>query len=252
MISHASMSTHHVVLHRVFLTLSMLLLSPFCSFSLGCDDDGVLQAEEGMSSIPLELCNNADQLTPCIQCRSRASKSQTVWLDLPRQSISYKISAPSNCELDVTDVQYSNDGGKDVIHVLLNDDLIGEFTTDQGNRTGHGWNIIKHSGEIGRIPLPFGIHHLTIIINSTDDEGVELDEMHYSFNVCTGDCPIVFKLDPAADCSTKCGRDVDGLTDAARLGIGFGIATAILLVALIILAVCVFYHRAAQKFISYL
>jgi len=243
------MSTHHVVLHRVFLTLLVLLLNPFCSLSYNCDDDGVLQAEEGTSSIPLELCNNADQLTPCIQCRSRASKSQTVWLDRPRQSISYKISAPSSCELDVTDVQYSNDGGKDIIRVLLNDDFIGEFTTDQGNRTGHGWNIIKHSGEIGGIPLPTGIHHLTIIINSTDDEGVELDEMHYSFNVCTGDCPIVFKLDPAADCSTKCGGDVDSLSDAVRLGIGFGIVIALLLVVPIILAVCVFYKRVHAAYI---
>ena len=216
---------------------SLSLLNPCYGL---CAKEVVVQAEEGRSSIKLIECNRGNFRTPCIHHRNRAYKGLTLWLDNVGQYLSYKITSLSEqCVVNIADIKYSNDfAGADNISVLLDNILIGGFTTHQRNDSGYLWNVFESSGPIGGTTIHRGEHTLLINVSATDTKGVELDIIVIEFEACeTNKCPIVFTMRPAF---TVVNDDSDGLSDAAIIGIVYGLAILILVIIVVTCGVYLF------------
>jgi len=86
-------------------------------------------------------------------------------------------------------------------HFYLDNSSVGQFSTIYTyGGDGHLWNAFKLSGPVGSMQLISpGDHWLTLIVSSTDDDGVELDEMNVSFTMCAGDCPVAQPVNQQVD-----------------------------------------------------
>ena len=228
----------------LYAALSLLHLSFVRSTDKFCNNTEILQAEEGMFSNPLIECNVGYFQTPCFQHRSKASGKLklTVYFTDIGQYISYKITSPaSQCEFRITDVVYSKDeDGPDNITVLLDNEVVGGFTTHDDSGNGNLWNVFNSSGPIGNARTIYPrVHWLKIKISEMDKKGVELDKVEVSFYNCHGQCPKVSAAHPAI--SDNGSDDDDGWSDELIIGIAYGLVIIVLLVIATILTcvVCV-------------
>jgi len=206
-----------------------------CSHSEICDY--ILEAEEGNSLQRLMECNTDNFYTPCMQFRSQASGRShklTVKFTRSNQYISYRITSPSQCTLQISDIIYSNDeGGADNISVLLGNIYVGDFITHQMNSgMGDLWDEFHSSGQIGDVHTIFRGENLLIIrVSVTDSKGVELDKIDVSFNDCHGKCPIVSAVTPLISHNRNGDDDNNGgesLSNELIIGITYGIGIVLL------------------------
>ena len=210
-----------------------------------CTHEDTLQGEEGTSSIPLVECSSGKFRTPCIQRRNRASKGQTIYLTFAKQYILYKIKSFSICELSIIDIRYSNDeNGADNVIALVDDNIIGNFTTHHKQGNGDFWNVFESSGSVGAQQISMGDHILTIRLNSTDEKGVEIDLVRVSF-VCDGQCPIVTTAHHDSLIDDDAGnRDVDtgsSLSDEATIAIVYSVIILAILTVAVGICLAVWY-----------
>ena len=55
----------------------------------------------------------------------------------------------TSCEVVISDVCYSNDGGSDAIELQVDGSSIGHFTTTAVSQEGNQWNVFRSSGTVG-------------------------------------------------------------------------------------------------------
>ena len=136
----------------------------------------VLEAESGTT--------NGVRMT-----RSAASNQLTVWLH-QGDHLQTSFIAPTLCDVVVTTVVYTNDGGADTVTVLLDSQLvIGTFNSSAVSNYGAGWNVPRHSGVLwDPVELGPGLHYIRIEATNTDQYGIEIDQATLSLLcVCFND-----------------------------------------------------------------
>ena len=126
--------------------------------------------------------------------RSAASNQATVLL---YQGNQVRVSFPliSQCQVQVKNVAYTNDGPSDTITVLLDGTTtIGSFHTTAHSNHGHYWNVPVNSGVLGTpVELSSGSHTISIRAMAADQYGVEIDKVDLDLN-CSLDHPQCFNL----------------------------------------------------------
>ena len=126
--------------------------------------------------------------------RSAASNQATVLL---YQGNQVRVSFPliSQCQVQVKNVAYTNDGPSDTITVLLDGTTtIGSFHTTAHSNHGHYWNVPINSGVLGTpVELSSGSHTISIRAMASDQYGVEIDKVDLDLN-CSLDHPQCFNL----------------------------------------------------------
>ena len=145
----------------VFLTLFVLLqLCPSDANTMVLK----LEAEEGA-------------FTGDTMMRSAASGGEVVVLK-DGQEVSHIFSTESTCQVQVSNIRYSDGSSADICMVFVGNKNIGEFHTTSTDQ----WNTFYNSGTIGSTSLEMGQHLLTVKVNATDEFGVELDYMEVSID----------------------------------------------------------------------
>ena len=122
--------------------------------------------------------------TGAVMERDRASNEYTVLLT-QEDSIEEEFRVFNTHTVEVTGVYYSNDGESDNITVSIDGGLIGTFETREKYGEGFLWNRFRDTGILQNklIILP-GDHKLRLFVNSSDLNGVEIDNILLEVN-CT-------------------------------------------------------------------
>ena len=134
------------------------------------------------------------------------------------EEVSHIFSIESACQVQVSNVRYSDESGADVCTVFLGRKNVGEFRTTTTNRPNEFFN----SGTIGSTSLEMGQHLVMVKVNATDEFGVEVDYMELNF---VSDCGEVSTEGDSAS------EDNSGLSGGAIAGI---VAACITLLAAVI------------------
>ena len=113
-----------------------------------------------------------------ITSRSAASYGRTVRFTKEGQFVYWHFITQSQCNIDVLNVHYTNDGPSDNLTIYINKNVIGSFQTIKHASEGVFWNKIVESGLVGRTTfLSQGNHTLNISVASVDMYGVEIDKV---------------------------------------------------------------------------
>ncbi|KAH3861908.1 hypothetical protein DPMN_024862 [Dreissena polymorpha] len=116
--------------------------------------------------------NNAMRMS-----RSAASGNSSVWFKTG-QHVQMEICLRVASFVSVRNVVYSNDGESDSIRATIDNQHMGTFQTGSLRESGNGWNIFRSSGPMeGKVRLEQGRHVIDIRAVSTDEWGVELDNI---------------------------------------------------------------------------
>ena len=87
------------------------------------------------------------------------------------------VNPNKNVTLKIANIRYSNDGPSDTCYVTVNGQFVSVFKTFEKWRSGHEWNVFRHTGQLGQsLSLPLGNHELAIKAK-TDKWGVEFDRI---------------------------------------------------------------------------
>ena len=175
----------------------MLFLTSFALLQL-CPSDVIalaLEAEDGV------FTGNAT-------VRSAASGGLTVLVQ-DKQDVLQMFSTTSSCEVQVSNVRYSDGSSADVCTVFVDGENVGEFrTTTAEQSTGTDrWNEFYNSGTIGSTSLQMGQHLVRVTVNATDEFGVELD--FFELNI---DCDEATEGDSNSDDSGLSVEQIVGIT----------------------------------------
>ena len=128
-----------------------------------------LEAEDGIYSGSLSY-------------RGAASGGRTIHLS-QSQHVTNTFTVATSCPVSIENVAYTNDGGSDTIRVLIDNTVVGTFTTIAHSNYGYNWNVVRHSGRVGgTVQLMSGSHQLRLEAISTDSYGVELDQTTLDVN----------------------------------------------------------------------
>ena len=131
-----------------------------------------LEAEEGV-------------FTGDMVMRSAASGGKTVVVK-DDQYVSLIFSMTSTCQVQVSNIRYSDGSGADICTVFIDGESIGQFlSTTEPSTSTHQWNKFYNSGTIGSTSLEMGQHLVKVTVSATDTFGVELDIIELS-NHCGG------------------------------------------------------------------
>ena len=84
--------------------------------------------------------------------------------------------------MQVLDVLYSNDGRNETVAVVVDESLLGTFTSRGHSDWGRMWNVFLPSPTLARsLALPSGWHTLRVGVLLPSD-GLELDSVHVWFS----------------------------------------------------------------------
>ena len=130
----------------------------------------ILEAEDGV------FTGNATM-------RSAASGGAAV-LVKDKQDVLQMFSTTSSCNVQISNIRYSDGSSADVCTVFINGKNIGEFrTTTEPCTSTDQWNEFYNSGTIGSTLLQMmGQHLVRVTVNATDEFGVELDVFELSID----------------------------------------------------------------------
>lgn len=172
------------VIYFLALTATLLLLF---SYSSACVQVVDFEAENGE---PLrDECTSLNE-PPCIKYRGWASGRLSIYLKKPEQSVSHTFTTVSKCLFQVLNVYYSNDGLRDKLMVMLDNEEIGKFHTRSRSAVGQLWDKYLTSGNVGNEKeISPGSHTLKVSVLSTDKYGVELDKFEVLFRCESDVCP---------------------------------------------------------------
>lgn len=105
--------------------------------------------------------------------RSGASGQMAVHVADVKDQLIFSVCLYRDLRADLT-LRYSNDGGADVVAVLVDNVMSGVITTRSEYGGGHGWNSFREDS-ILNISLTRGMRHLSLGFLSLDPYGVEID-----------------------------------------------------------------------------
>jgi len=96
----------------------------------------------------------------------------------------------TSCEVVISGVYYSNDGGPDTIELQVDDSSIGYITTRAVSQEGSQWNVFRSSGTVGNpVTLSEGQHALKLTVTTADGFGVDIDKVTLSGPCIVGSSP---------------------------------------------------------------
>lgn len=114
--------------------------------------------------------------------RSEASGGEAVALK-DEQTVSHILSTSSLCEVQVSNVRYSNASRADVCTVFVGGENVGEFrSTTEPSTSTDLWNEFYNSGTLGSTLVEMGRHLVMMTVMATDELGVELDFIELSID----------------------------------------------------------------------
>ena len=116
----------------------------------------------------------AEDFGGILKLRGSASEQATALL-FAGQAISMPLSWPATGPASVN-VTYSNDGGADVLSLLLDGEKVGSMTPQSTGSGGYGWNSFA-SADVSIGTLTAGSHTLMISVAASDSYGLELDRI---------------------------------------------------------------------------
>lgn len=134
--------------------------------------------EASSSEFVFELEQVASHVTPCrVHHRANASGNRVVWM-FAGEYLNINFCIDQSRNVSIRDFMHSNDGGSDVLSVLLDGISVGEITTLERSNSGAYWDEFLGSGQIGeRSELDPGQHTVTLIVARADMYGVEVDSV---------------------------------------------------------------------------
>ena len=95
--------------------------------------------------------------------------------------IIWHFNTNTSCEVVISGIYYSNDGGPDTIELKVDDSSIGHFTTTAVSQEGNQWNTFRSSGTVGNpVTLSEGQHALKLTVTMADEFGVDIDKVTLS------------------------------------------------------------------------
>lgn len=149
--------------------------------------------------------------------------------------IIWYFNTTTSCEVVISGVYYSNDGGPDTIELQVDDSSIGYITTRAVSQEGNQWNVFMSSGTLGNpVTLSEGQHALKLTVIMADEFGVDIDKVTLSGPCIVGsstiqtfdssiDTPLPPTIAPTNDDTIEStGNGSDGLTPAEIAGIAIG------------------------------
>ena len=194
-----------------------LFLTSFVLLQLCLSDMTILklEAEEGA-------------LTGERTVRSDASGGEVVALK-NEQDVSHIFSTSSLCEVQVSNVRYSDGSSEDECAVFIAGENVGEFrSTTEPSTSTDKWNEFYNSGTLGSTVLEKGRHLVMVTVNATDEFGVELDFIELSID-CGDDTT-------QGDSSSE---NDSALSIGAILGVIFGILAGFFTLLAAIITACI-------------
>lgn len=146
------------------LSMLLLFLTSFVLLQLCLSDMTVLKLEADEGAFTGERIMRGD-----------ASGGEIVALK-NEQDVSHIFATSSLCEVQVSNVRYSDGSTEDECTVFIAGENVGEFrsTTEPSTDTDQ-WNEFYNSGTLGSTVLEKGRHLIMVTVNATDEFGVELD-----------------------------------------------------------------------------
>jgi hypothetical protein len=118
-----------------------------------------------------------------VRQRGNASGNLTVWMH-ELEERTFEFSTDESSMLQVV-ISYSNDGNTDRIGLALNGQSLGSVLTtstrNPGSLPGTGWNQFQNTAAVStETAVPAGNHTLTVVVESADEFGVEIDKISIS------------------------------------------------------------------------
>ncbi|GJM32711.1 MAG: hypothetical protein DHS20C18_17120 [Saprospiraceae bacterium] len=149
---------------------------------------------------------------PIVRARSMASNHQTVWVNEVGGELFWELTIPAAGDYALV-VRYSNSdaGDLDNISVLIDDNTIGSFESENTGSGGPGWDIFVDSPVIPIGQLPAGTVILSLRLVSDDGFGIEFDKLTLTgTNIQPPPAPLlVSPLNTATNVSTNVLLDWD-------------------------------------------
>jgi len=140
-------------------------------------------------AVNLEAENSDSGSSGKLIFRSAASGGYVINQRLDDYSI-WHFNTTTSCEVVISGVCYSNDGGPDTIELQIDDSSIGNVTTAAVSQNGHQWNIFRSSGTVGNpVTLSEGQHTLKLTVIMADEFGVDIDKVTLNGPCIVGSSP---------------------------------------------------------------
>ncbi|KAL3877032.1 hypothetical protein ACJMK2_034788 [Sinanodonta woodiana] len=117
-----------------------------------------------------------------IMSRSSATKAKAVSFN-QGDTFHFEFCLTDDSEVKIEQLQYSNDGGSDLVLFSIDTVDVAELTTEARSQFGKHWNDfqIVHNTGAPRV-FSVGRHRLTVTILKSDIFGVEIDNLEISTN----------------------------------------------------------------------
>ena len=137
-----------------------------------------IQAQDGISTEAVKMP------------RSNARNGFTVLLKQGASiTLFFQMIGNSTCQMQVENLRYSNDGGRDEVTITLNQVssiTLGSVPTKEDSKNGELWNKFQDTGTIGpRTIIREGLYHLVITATAADEYGVEIDYVTLKISECS-------------------------------------------------------------------